>query len=119
MGVSKVDKTGRFWINNLKRGDYAFGYYDYSAGIPGQLEGKRSLKIFPNPSEGLVSIELPEFHSHAKLTIYNSNGALIEQFQIGKTANAFQFQTVSWTKGAYFLVYTDQLGSINQNFIVK
>ncbi len=119
MGASKVDKTGRFWVNNLKRGDYVFGYYDFTAGIKGYLENSGSIKIFPNPTDDLVTIELPEFHSHATITIYNTNGVLIEQFQIGKTANAFKFQTANWTKGNYILVYNDQLRSINQTFIVK
>ena len=43
---------------------------------------KPKVTLYPNPAEDFVSIQLPENHTHAQLSIYNLTGQVISQKQI-------------------------------------
>ncbi len=77
-GPSKTDKVGRFWVNNLKKGEYVFGYKDASAGINPEININNTLLVFPNPSvTGKFNVTLPILDKTARLEVYSNNGSLI------------------------------------------
>lgn len=57
-GTSKTDKVGRFWINHLQAGDYAFGMRD--SRVTGLKEvnydKKLSMLIKPNPANDAINV---------------------------------------------------------------
>ncbi|MDZ4666444.1 MAG: M1 family aminopeptidase [bacterium] len=118
-GGSKTDKVGRFWVNNLKKGDYAFGYKDFTASVSPVLDSKREMNIFPNPTEDILNIELPIMHLSGKLSVYDYSGTLIELVQVKKNDKSLSIETKGFNKGAYILVFEDSKGMVTKNFIVK
>ncbi|MFA6260046.1 MAG: M1 family aminopeptidase [Bacteroidia bacterium] len=48
----KTDKTGRFWVNKLRAGDYAFGIRDHTiTGLNQDIESSQpALEVYPNPT---------------------------------------------------------------------
>ncbi len=83
-GPSKTDKVGRFWLNNLKAGQYAIGYRSILAGLQHFVEVP-GLSAYPNPSEsGKFTLEFPPMQKAATLEIYNTSGVLVQTKVIEK-----------------------------------
>jgi hypothetical protein len=78
-GGSKTDKLGRFVVNQLKVGDYVFGYKDKTALIKKNISAENfEFKAYPNPSkDGKFTFELPLLEKGATLQIFSSTGALL------------------------------------------
>ncbi|MDP1725970.1 MAG: M1 family aminopeptidase [Bacteroidota bacterium] len=118
-GSSLTDKTGRFWVNNLKKGDYVFGYYDVKAGIGSVENEKRLFKVFPNPSEGMVKVEFPFEHNAGIIEVYDITGKLVYSENIEAGKNELVMKTPLWKPGSYILKFNDGLGQVNSKFIVN
>lgn len=120
MGSNKTDKTGRFWVNNLKKGEYVFGYKDFSAGLNQMGADKRSMLIFPNPADTELNIHLPANHGKGVIRIWNPASDLILELDVTKDDKELEMKVDDHlSKGTYFIVYSDALGKISQTFIVK
>lgn len=118
-GSSLTDKIGRFWVNNLKKGDYVFGYYDVKAGMGSVDKEKRLFKIFPNPSEGIVKVEFPFEHKLGIIEVYDISGKLVHSENIESDKNELIMKTPLWKPGSYILKFNDGLGQVNSKFIVN
>jgi hypothetical protein len=55
--TSKTDKKGLIRVTDLKKGDYCFGKYDYTAGIE-ETKSKHGFMIYPNPGKSEFIIDL-------------------------------------------------------------
>jgi hypothetical protein len=117
-GGSKSDKVGRFWINKLKKGDYAIGYKDITASNKSLISNEYVLKLFPNPTNDVINIELPQNHGNAKISIFNTNGVLIDTIAVKKNEQVVSYQTKDLTKGNYLLLYEEGKSKLNKTFIV-
>jgi hypothetical protein len=90
-GPSKTDKVGRFWVNNLKTGQYVFGYKSVLAGLTQDLANLNGLKAYPNPSEsGSFTVEFPRLQTNATIEVYTVNGALVQTVNIEKGLDQIQ-----------------------------
>jgi aminopeptidase N len=118
-GSNKADKTGRFWVNNLKKGDYVFGYKDISAAINNIQDNQRTLKLYPNPTEGNFTVEFPPRHQDGTIKVIDMKGALILESKFVKSDLEIKLNTSSWNKGNYILIFEDDRGKLTENFIVK
>lgn len=60
----KTDKTGRFWVNKLRAGDYAIGIRDYTiTGLNNTVvASKQVLEVYPNPTGDRLWIKLNSGH---------------------------------------------------------
>ncbi len=118
-GSSLTDKTGRFWVNNLKKGEYAFGRQETGAGFKESNKKKNQLKVYPNPSKGKFSVELPENHTNGSLSIYDKNGILIQRDMIKAGINLHEAQIKIPVYSSYFLVFEDENGSLNAQLVIE
>jgi hypothetical protein len=116
-GGSKTDKVGRFWVNKLKKGDYAIGYKDFTASVNSLGNNEGDLKLYPNPTNDLIQIELSFNHSNAKISVYNMNGVLVDSIMIKRNDQIISYQTNELAKGKYLLIYEDGKHKINKSFI--
>jgi hypothetical protein len=71
---SATDKVGNIIVDTLKRGEYTFGYYDYSTGIKSNANNTQ-LNISPNPSSDTFKIEITNSNiKNAMISIWSIDG---------------------------------------------
>ncbi len=75
---SGIDKIGSITVDTLKKGEYALGYYDYTAGMKETDVPSGTIEVFPNPSAGNFFISfVAENDKAASLKIYDAAGNLV------------------------------------------
>jgi len=70
---------------------------------------RNSIKVFPNPTSGIVNISLKTTaHENCRLDMYNAIGELVysNRLEIEQGENAFQFDVSSFSSGVYSLQIT-------------
>ena len=118
-GSSLTDKTGRFWVNNLKKGEYVIAKQESGASLKDFSKKKNQLKVFPNPSKGKFSVELPENHGEGQIIIYDKNGVLVQSEKVQNGLKIFEVQIKNPVVSSYFIVYEDEKGRHNAQFLVE
>jgi aminopeptidase N len=118
-GGSKIDKVGRFWVNNLKQGDYVLGYRDMGASTNEIKGDRRKMLLYPNPTEGSLNLELPDQHGVGTLKICDGTGKVLKEWQVNHKENKLQINTSIYPQGMFYLIFEDNKGKITQSFIVK
>ena len=81
-------------------GDMVTATIDILTGIDEPVTGDRSLKIYPNPTNNLLSIET-EYSDHYSIDIILLNGQ--EVFKGEMEGNFYQIDLSSFQKGVYFI----------------
>jgi len=80
-GPSTTDKIGRFWVKNLKQGEYALACFNKNlAGIrkTENYPNQKRFMILPNPANNMIQIKSgSDIKSRKRITIYNSEGKLM------------------------------------------
>ncbi|MFP4470519.1 MAG: choice-of-anchor V domain-containing protein [Bacteroidota bacterium] len=72
-----------------------------SADITGIAEGDNALRIYPNPSTGVVNFEIPAIREKTTVSVFNQNGQVVERFDM---SNPFrQVNLHNLAKGIYFV----------------
>ena len=119
-GPSKTDKVGRFWVNNLVQGEYAFGIRDYRVTAVQELvaQPKNGVTIYitPNPTVGdsfTLHISKPIVVNRMRLV--NTAGKTVWQKQLNQLIDTYEIATENVGSGMYVLV----VESGNQSFTAK
>jgi aminopeptidase N len=122
-GNNKNDKTGRFWVNNLSQGDYAFGMRDVS--VVGLKEtkpiAKTGFRIFPNPadSENQVTLEWPNLTYVKELTVTNMQGQVVKHVVINQQRKQYSLDISKLQPGEYIITATLNGNTVSQKFLNK
>jgi hypothetical protein len=119
---SKTDKTGRFWINELKKGDYAFGMRDISVvGVkenePGKI--KHSFTIIPNPATNAQSVILqfdePTFID--TITVIDQSGKQLASVAVHRSLGQYELDTAKLKQGHYIIMISGPQGPESKIFV--
>ncbi|MFT7451570.1 MAG: hypothetical protein ACI9VN_002295, partial [Patescibacteria group bacterium] len=70
--------------------------------------GPNSLSFFPNPSDGLFYIKLPDASVRYNIQIYNSTGQQVETYTTDRQNVLTDIDLTSFPDGSYFLVLRDE-----------
>jgi hypothetical protein len=70
-----------------------------------ELPDVAGIRIFPNPTNGILNLEIPSSVTNLKINIYDVSGRSIYSQKI-KGQNIWQIDLSSKAKGVYFLEYT-------------
>ncbi len=99
------DKKGNFNIDTLKKGEYCFGYYDYTVGnshVP--PKPKYSLQVNPNPANQMATIN---FHlgygENGIISIFDTAGKIVYHTQVFSHQEFINFDTQLLKSGVYFV----------------
>ncbi|MEY2924756.1 MAG: hypothetical protein RLZZ337_1304 [Bacteroidota bacterium] len=85
---SPLDKRGIIQVNNLQKGQYAFGMYDSKLANNEEIviEEEPVFKIYPNPAQREIHVEFAEKHDCCMVEITNQYGLIAKTHKIkGKT----------------------------------
>ncbi len=75
-----------------------------------------SIKLFPNPSTGIFTIQLNEKLINSELKVTNSIGQVVLAKQLSK--NSEEFNLSEFSNGVYFLIITSPLGVVSKKLVL-
>lgn len=87
-------------------------------GLNNDLEKEEKIKIYPNPSSGVINISHPEFKEDAILKVFNENGSLIFSKKIKKKTNNSLFY-LNIPKGFYSIELQSESKTLTNKFIIE
>lgn len=101
---NKADKRGNITLNGLKIGEYVFAMYDRTLGTTKPTDNKQGkLKIYPNPTSGLVKIEFDDVYRSTELHVIDNKGVSIKTIPIYTGQNFVKLDTTGWSSGIYYV----------------
>ena len=76
-----------------------------TVGIPGSIHGENNIRIYPNPTTGMVNLVIDNLEGPAMLMIYNLQGQVVltEQIKSANGAVNTKLNITSMARGIYYL----------------
>jgi hypothetical protein len=104
-GVNAFDKIGTITVDTLKKGEYAFGIYDYTvSGIPSNnhITDRFNLKASPNPVYDMChfSFNLTN-EKNVSLQITDSTGKQVFHTRLKNDQDSFDWNVAGYKAGIY------------------
>ncbi|HYG14816.1 MAG TPA: T9SS type A sorting domain-containing protein, partial [Bacteroidia bacterium] len=105
-----MDKTGRMVASKIRKGEYVLGMYDKKLGTTIiNPQNKGQLDIYPNPSQGKVTIEFDDIYNRAEITITDNLGRVVQQIPLYSGQKFIELDTNGWAGGVYFVSLSNGL----------
>jgi hypothetical protein len=85
------------------------GQYTFANGVSHVLlinevtTSKGYIKIYPNPSSGSFTVDVPPVNNVQYLYVYTIEGKMIAQLQVSPGQNSCKFNNSSWKNGTYLI----------------
>lgn len=101
--ANPTDKRGTITIDTLMKGEYVFGYYDYTVtSLTGPLvKNEKLFSMIPNPASHLVKFEaLKSLPVNTKLKVTDSRGITVFEQVL---SNHLELDTSHFFAGTYFV----------------
>ncbi|MDX2002990.1 MAG: T9SS type A sorting domain-containing protein [Chitinophagales bacterium] len=76
---------------------------------------QQNVKLYPNPSSGNVTLQLPQEHGYTQAQVIDATGKTVAQVQIASNGSQYRIDTEKFEKG----VYCVRLVGANQTALVK
>lgn len=94
-------------------------YLDYSAGINEDLNFLHNIKVYPNPANTLLTIDLPEetLHKEISFKLIDLSGIIISKGRMKANKDIINIQGVS--KGTYILQLTSNKLFSNKKLVIN
>jgi hypothetical protein len=70
-------------------------------------ESLSHIKIYPNPTSGQITLEMPENYNNSEIKIFDDNGRLVYNTFVYQTINYFDFKR--FNSGVYYLKVNDSV----------
>jgi hypothetical protein len=101
-----LDKAGSFSLDTLLKGEYVFGYYDYTVTGINEIKpnSASTLQVYPNPNEGIVNITLNLNKGEQGLVkITDVKGAIVYSDTIKFPNDKLVYDASKLSAGAYLV----------------
>lgn len=83
----------------------------------GPAKERKGLKLYPNPAEGYLMIDMPEgAGEQAIVTIYSANGTIISR-QTDPSGSSIRIETITFHPGYFLVEVTTKSGTYTGHFI--
>jgi hypothetical protein len=89
-----------------------------TVGIENLVEVSEQINVFPNPSKGLVNIQLPADHKIEQIEVYAVNGKKVLSTAVTDQSNRLEINLADNKKGVYFLRLIAQDGVITKKVVI-
>jgi hypothetical protein len=123
---SHNDKKGNFTINHLQKGEYSLGIFDYTkvdsmidtgndsclylGTLPIESEENGALKVYPNPSHDLLTVDIDFTGTHNLLEIYNLYGDPVYREKLVGNKVKRNIAVQNWSRGVYLVLISNTDG---------
>jgi hypothetical protein len=109
-------------LDSFPNGQYVFadtGVY-HILGINKITTTNEKLKVYPNPSAGKFTVNMPPANTIQYLYVYSLQGKMIARIQIAPGQTTCMLNGVSWKNGTYILTLWNGKGEVDsENLIIS
>ena len=113
---------GYMALDSFPNGQYVFadtGVY-HILGINKITTTNEKLKVYPNPSAGKFTVNMPPANTIQYLYVYSLQGKMIARIQIAPGQTTCMLNGVSWKNGTYILTLWNGKGEVDsENLIIS
>lgn len=105
-----------YQVNRLRAGTYGRGIWETPIPITAEISENKlfsSLKIYPNPSNGIIFIENENAEALGNVYVFDVNGKILQTFN--NTSYKIQINLTNFVSGIYFI----KVKNSNENYIIK
>ncbi|MBQ8222845.1 MAG: T9SS type A sorting domain-containing protein [Bacteroidales bacterium] len=95
-----MSNYGRMTVDNIQSGDYVLGMWDEEHADVNEINNNSNIKIYPNPAEGIINIELGK-EIKGKIVITNQLGQTVKEVKINDDRMTLNIDEL--TSGIYFV----------------
>lgn len=113
---SDTDGYGRMEVNQLLKGEYAFGFRKNIASLSEENNTKR-IEIFPNPVRDELKVRIPTLEKNYSLKVYDTNGRLLYNDIMREIVH--RISTEYYSKGSYYIMIFDEHQLIEKYEFIK
>lgn len=78
---------------------------------------EQTFKAYPNPTDGALTLEIPESFNHAAIRVINSLGIIVLNTKVSTTREMLNLNGLS--SGNYFIIISNETGVIKKQIIVN
>ncbi len=118
--IERPNSSSGYISTPLRKGDYIMAIGDKAVvGLSSPvMKEQNTIKIYPQPSKGGVTLEYPKLKAPAEITVFDSLGRKVAEdwAQEGSTQKRLHFSLPS---GAYLLIFSSQAGTESRNFVIN
>ncbi len=121
----KVNGGGHVWfekppysisyVNEIMK---FFGKYEKVSGIA-KYEKIQTLKIYPNPTDNFIAIDVPQLMHNAQLKLYDLSGRLIYENQVSEKQVNLSLKEFNLNSGTYVISLADNNNYVTQKVILN
>lgn len=102
---SPGDKRGQLIVDTLKKGEYVYGYFDYTVGTQNLISQSENefFTVKPNPSSASFTFKFNfQKKKNISLRIFDERGTTILDTMLNSSDPSFTWDTKKISKGIYF-----------------
>jgi aminopeptidase N len=115
-----ADKKGRFFVKELRQGEYALGMYDQTlAGITDPVLLDKHLLVYPNPAEELIHLQLDFTHQGASVVIIDMQGRSVLHTSCAAQLNKMDIDVSMIPHGNYILQWNDGRNKLTKKIVIN
>jgi hypothetical protein len=118
--IYDLNNDGRYEmaVGNARGGLALFKSADSSVIGVEQIDLNSMIRIYPNPAQNSLTIELDYLNSgeNAQILIYEMSGRLIDEIQTADSKTVLN--TSEWNRGTYLIKIKSEKGSVNRKVIL-
>lgn len=119
--VRSSNLFGYMLLDSLPNGQYTFANgVSHVLGVNEVKAVKEYLKVYPNPTAGNFTVDVPAANTVQYLSIYDIQGKMITRIEIAPQQNACVLNGSSWKNGTYILsLYNGEKNIDSQNLVIS
>ncbi|MBL4703083.1 MAG: T9SS type A sorting domain-containing protein, partial [Flavobacteriales bacterium] len=113
-----INGSGQLGENSLINSQvFNCGNNSNQVGIEDEKELLNLVSVFPNPTAGLVTVQVQTNGSSVNLTVYNAIGKRV--LSVSSAENEFELDLSNYKKGIYLLAIESEEGAVTKKIIVQ
>lgn len=113
---SPTDGYGRVELNEVLKGEYAYGFRKSSLKTTGEILPSK-MKIYPNPTKDNLYIEWNQSQENKQVKIFDINGKILKEKSMD--GNHLVISTKKYPRGTYYVAMYNQNNLLGKQKFIK
>ncbi|MFN0175131.1 MAG: T9SS type A sorting domain-containing protein [Saprospiraceae bacterium] len=109
-GKGDIDDKFVGWVVKVTADGCMDTLFCYTSGLE-EPSGETGLRVFPNPTTGLIEINIPPHHG-GRLVVYNAHGQKVTAHRLASGSLEIMLNLEHQPSGLYWAVFNDQAGKV-------